>query len=134
MTEGVPLDVRFVVPSRLDLAKLDVKVCYAGMGVIVKDESALYILREPEGGKLTKEFIENVDVSWKCPEDLVTQALTREEFDALLEVDPETGRNKINPTKFYYVYEDDIAEPRESEFPNKEAYQEAYDAWLKIIH
>ena len=134
MTEGVPLDVRFVVPSRLDLAKLDVKVCYAGMGVIVKDESALYILREPEGGKLTKEFIENVDVSWKCPEDLVTQALTREEFDALLEVDPETGRNKINPTKFYYIYEEDIAEPRESEFPNKEAYQEAYEAWLKIIH
>ena len=68
------------------------------MGVIVKDESALYILREPSNGKLTQEFIENIDVNWKCPEDLVTQALTREEYEALLVIDPETGKNKINPT------------------------------------
>ena len=130
---GIPLDVRFVVPTRADLAKLNVKVCYAGMGVIVKDESALYILREPFGGKLTQEFIEDLDVSWKCPEDLVTQALTRAEYEELLVVDPVTGKNNINPSKFYYVYEEDTTEPNRSDFTSDEAYQEAYNAWLKIL-
>lgn len=130
---GIPLDVRFVVSTRSDLAKLNVKVCYVGMGVIVKDESALYILREPSNGKLTQEFIENIDVNWKCPEDLVTQALTREEYEALLIIDPETGKNKINPTKFYYIYEEDTEEPKRSNFDSDEAYQEAYNAWLKIL-
>ena len=133
MTAGVPLDIRFVVPTRSDLAKLKASVCYAGMGVIVKNESSLYILREPQDGKLTQEFIEDIEINWKCPEDLVTQALTREQYEELLQVDPETGKNKINPHNFYYIFEEDTEEPKRSDFTSDESYQEAYNAWLKIL-
>jgi hypothetical protein len=59
--------------------------------------------------------------------------LTNEEYEALLVVDPETGKNKINPTKFYYIYEEDTEEPKRSNFDSDEAYQEAYNVWLKIL-
>jgi hypothetical protein len=95
---GIPLDVRFVVQNLEELTNLSVKVCYPGMGVIVNSLSSLYILRNPENNKLTQEYINNIN-NWKCPEDLVTVALSREEYESLEE---------INPNVFYYIYEEEI--------------------------
>jgi hypothetical protein len=47
------------------------------MGVIVNSLSALYILRPPvEGVVIDQEYVANAN-NWKCPEDLVTVALSR---------------------------------------------------------
>jgi hypothetical protein len=48
VTEGIPLDVRCVVNSENELRAIPVNVCYPGMGVIVKDSSSLFILRDPK--------------------------------------------------------------------------------------
>ena len=48
VTEGIPLDVRCVVNSENELKTIPVNVCYPGMGVIVKDSSSLFILRDPK--------------------------------------------------------------------------------------
>ena len=127
MESGIPLDVRFVVENLEELCALPAKTCYSGMGVIVNSLSALYILRKPEEGTpLDQNYISNI-YNWKCPEDLVTVALTKDEYEALEEV---------NPNVFYYVYEEEIKltqEPKKEEFGSDEEYQEAFDSWVASL-
>ena len=127
---GIPLDVRFVVDNLDELLALPVKVCYSGMGVIVNSLSSLYILRNPvEGTSFNQEYVSDVH-NWKCPEDLVTVAMTRTEYEALEEV---------NPNVFYYIYEEEIKltqEPKREEFTTDEDFQEAWQVWtdsLKVL-
>ena len=127
---GIPLDIRCVVENLDELKALPAKVCYAGMGVVVNSLSSLYILRNPEEGTtIDQDYISNI-YNWKCPEDLVTVALTRPEYEALEE---------INPNVFYYIYEDEIKltqEPKREDFLTEEEFQEAWQAWtnsLKVL-
>ena len=127
---GIPLDIRFVRENLEELYALPVKVCYPGMGVIVNSLSSLYILRKPaEGIQLTQEYVANPN-NWKCPEDLVTVALTRQAYEELEE---------INPNVFYYIYEDEITrtqEPKRDEFLTDEEFEQAFQEWvdsLKIL-
>lgn len=124
---GIPLDVRAVVENLDELLALPVKVCYPGMGVIVNSLSSLYILRKPnEGVRLTQEYVSNI-YNWKCPEDLVTVALSREEYESLEE---------INPNVFYYVYEEEIKrtrEPKREEFASEEEYAKAFQEWTDSL-
>ena len=124
---GIPLDVRAVVENLDELLGLPVKVCYPGMGVIVNSLSSLYILRNPnEGVKLTQEFVSNI-YNWKCPEDLVTVALSRDEYENLEEV---------NPNVFYYVYEEEIKvtkEPKPEEYGSTEEYEKAFQDWVNSL-
>ena len=127
ITEGIPLDIRAVVENLDELLKLPVKVCYPGMGVIVNSLSSLYILRNPnEGVELTQEYVSNI-YNWKCPEDLVTVALSRDEYENLEEV---------NPNVFYYVYEEEIKvtkEPKPEEFGSTEEYEKAFQDWVNSL-
>lgn len=130
VNSGIPLDIRFVRENLEELYALPVKVCYPGMGVIVNSLSSLYILRKPaEGIQLTQEYIANPN-NWKCPEDLVTMALTRQAYEELEE---------INPNVFYYIYEDEITrtqEPKRDEFLTDEEFEQAFQQWvdsLKIL-
>lgn len=130
VNSGIPLDIRFVRENLEELYALPVKVCYPGMGVIVNSLSSLYILRKPtEGIQLTQEYIANPN-NWKCPEDLVTMALTRQAYEDLEE---------INPNVFYYIYEDEITrtqEPKRNEFLTDEEFEQAFQQWvdsLKIL-
>ena len=127
VTEGIPLDVRFVKENLEELYSIPVKVCYPGMGVIVNSLSALYILRKPaEGISLTQEYIADHN-SWKCPEDLVTVALTKEAYDNLEE---------INPNVFYYVYEDEIKltqEPKREEYDSDASFNAAWQDWVNSL-
>ena len=130
VSSGIPLDIRFVRENLEELYALPVKVCYPGMGVIVNSLSALYILRKPgEGVTFNQDYISNPH-NWKCPEDLVTVALTREEYDNL----PEK-----NEHVFYYIYEEEIArtqEPKREDFDSEEAFKVAWQEWvdsLKIL-
>ena len=124
---GIPLDVRAVVENLDELLELPVKVCYPGMGVIVNSLSSLYILRNPnEGIKLTQEYVSNI-YNWKCPEDLVTVVLSRDEYENLEEV---------NPNVFYYVYEEEIKvtkEPKLEEFGSTEEYEKAFQDWVSSL-
>ena len=124
---GIPLDVRFVVESLDELCALPAKVCYAGMGVIVNSISSLYILRKPEEGiHINQDYIGNI-YNWKCPEDLVTVALSREEYENLEEV---------NPNVFYYIYEEEIKrtqEPKPEEFGSTEEYEKAFADWVNSL-
>ena len=127
---GIPLDVRCVVETIDDLLKLPANICYAGMGVIVNAQSALYILRKPnEGVSITQQYISN-EQNWKCPEDLVTVALSRDEYNNL----PEKSNNI-----FYYVYEEDptrIDAPNREDFDTLEEYEQALQEWkdsLKVL-
>lgn len=124
---GIPLDVRFVVDNLDELLALPVKVCYSGMGVVVNSLSSLYILREPtEGTSFNQEYISNV-YNWKCPEDLVTVALTREDYDNLEE---------INPNVFYYIYEDEITrtkEPKRKDYSTEEEFQIEWQKWVESL-
>lgn len=130
VSSGIPLDIRFVRENLEELYALPVKICYPGMGVIVNSLSALYILRKPgEGVAFNQDYISNPH-NWKCPEDLVTVALTREEYDNL----PEK-----NEHVFYYIYEEEIArtqEPKREDFDSEEAFKVAWQEWvdsLKIL-
>ena len=127
---GIPLDVRCVVDNLDELKALPYKVCYPGMGVVVNSLSSLYILRKPEEGVVVdQEYVSNI-YNWKCPEDLVTVAITRQEYESLEEV---------NPNVFYYIYEDEIKltqEPVREDFYTDEEFQEAWQAWtdsLKVL-
>ena len=125
VTEGIPLDIRFVVDTLDDLLALPAKVCYYGMGVIVNSLSALYILRKSEE-RLNQEYISNV-YNWKCPEDLVTVALSRTDYDALEEK---------NPNVFYYVFEEEItrtSEPKPEEFESTQEYEQAFQQWVESL-
>lgn len=123
VTSNVPLDVRCVVQTLDELYALDPKVCYSGMGVIVNSLSSLYILRKPSDTQsIDKEYISN-QYNWKCPEDLVTTALTKEEYDNLEE---------INPNVFYYIYEEEITRteaPKREDFSTEEEFQTAWNEW-----
>lgn len=125
--EGIPLDVRFVRETLEELYALPVKVCYPGMGVVVNSLSALYILRKPKQGiSLTQEYISDPN-NWKCPEDLVTVALTREQYENLEE---------INPNVFYYIYEEEITrtkEPLREEYLTEEEYQIELQKWIESL-
>ena len=127
VTEGIPLDVRFVVETLEDLLSLPVKTCYSGMGVIVNASSTLYILRKPENNaSLTQEYIGNI-FNWKCPEDLVTVAITREEYENLEE---------INPNVFYYIYEEPITqtkEPVRKPDESDEEWSERWNDWVRSL-
>lgn len=124
---GIPLDVRAVVESLDELKALPAKICYAGMGVVVNSLSALYILRKPESDKvIDQDYISNI-YNWKCPEDLVTVALTRQEYEALEE---------INPNVFYYIYEDEVKltqEPKREDFLTEEEFLEAWQVWTESL-
>ena len=130
VTEGIPLDVRFVVDNLEELLALPASTCYSGMGVIVNTLSSLYILRKPsENTVLNQEYISNI-YNWKCPEDLVTVALSRTEYDNLEE---------INPNVFYYVFEEEIKRtnaPKREEYGSLEEYENALQEWtdsLKVL-
>ena len=124
---AIPLDIRFVRENLADLYALPVKVCYPGMGVIVNSLSSLYVLRKPaEGVAFDQEYIKNPN-NWKCPEDLVTVALTKEEYENLEEV---------NPNVFYYVYEDEITltqEPKREEYLTDAEFQKAWEDWTNSL-
>lgn len=125
---GIPLDVRFVVKSLEELHSLKPLVCYAGMGVIVSDQASLYILRQPANGIIDEEYIADKDgINWKCPEDLVIEVLTQEEYNAKVE------SNSINPHMFYYIHEEVTEEPQRKDFSSDEAYAEALDKWLRVL-
>ena len=125
--DGIPLDIRFVRENLEELYKLPVKVCYPGMGVVVNSLSSLYILRKPaEGIEFNQDYISNPN-NWKCPEDLVTVALTRTEYENLEEV---------NPNVFYYVYEDEITrtqEPKRDEYLTEEEFQVEWQKWVESL-
>jgi hypothetical protein len=130
VTSNIPLDVRCVVQTLDELYTLDPKICYSGMGVIVNSLSSLYILKKPNDAQnIDKEYISN-QYNWKCPEDLVTLALTKEEYDKLEE---------INPNVFYYIYEEEITRteaPKREDFSTEEEFQTAWNEWensLKIL-
>ena len=125
----IPLDIRFVRETLADLYALPVKVCYPGMGVIVSALSSLYILRRPaEGVVFNQEYIANPN-NWKCPEDLVTVAMTRQEYEDLKE-------EEINPNVFYYIYEEEITrtqEPRREEYETDEQFQKEWQKWVDSL-
>lgn len=128
-TSNVPLDIYGVVKDLSDLYALNPAICYAGMSVIVSSQSALYILRDPGEEGITEDYIKDSD-SWKCPEDLVTQAVTVTEYEDLVRED------SIADHIFYYVYEPKAQEePNPDDFGGKDSaeYKEAHDLWLKYL-
>lgn len=126
---GIPLDIRFVVKSLEELHSLKPIVCYAGMGVVVSDQASLYILREPSNGVIDEAYIKDEEgINWKCPEDLVIEVLTQEEYDKKVE------ENSINPNMFYYIHEEVTEEPTLEDFDGDEAaYKIALDKWLRVL-
>lgn len=120
-----PLDVRFVRKTIDDLLSLPVSVCYKGMGVIVSNLNALYILKYTEE-TLTQEYVSNIN-NWKCPEDLVTIAMTQKDYDNLEEK---------NPNVFYYIYEEEFTltrPPRREEYETDEDFENAKVTWENQI-
>lgn len=125
ITTDKPLDVRFVRETINDLLSLPVSVCYEGMGVIVNSLSSLYILKHTEGA-LTQEYISDIN-NWKCPEDLVTVAMTQTDYDNLEEK---------NPNVFYYIYEEEFTltkPPRREEYETDEDFESAKTAWEEQV-
>ena len=128
VTSGIPLDVRFVVKSIGELHSLNPLVCYAGMGVIVSDQASLYILREPANGIIDEDYILDKDgLNWKCPEDLIIEVLTQEEYDQ------KEKDGSINPNMFYYIHEEVTEEPLRKDFASDAEYAEALDKWLRVL-
>lgn len=131
VTEGIPLDVRCVVKSLDELHALDPKICYAGMGVIVSNQSSLYILREPLDGVIDETYIQDAKgENWKCPEDLVIEILTKDDYDKRVK------EGSINQHMFYYIYEEITEEPNPKDYvggSESEAYKEALDRWLRYL-
>jgi hypothetical protein len=98
------------------------------MGVIVtSDDPALYILRDPKGQEINSEYVQNKD-NWKCPEDLVTVALSRDQYNDLVD------KGKTSDHIFYYVYEDDEIDyepkPLRGEYESDADYSAALDLWI----
>lgn len=125
----IPLDIRFVRETLEDLYALPVKVCYPGMGVVINALSSLYILRRPaEGVVFNQEYIADPN-NWKCPEDLVTVAMTRQEYENLKD-------EEINPNVFYYIYEEEITrtqEPKREEYETDEQFQKEWQKWVDSL-
>ena len=130
MDSGIPLDVRAVVENLEELKALPVKVCYPGMAVVVKNLNSLYILKNPEEGvAFNKEYISD-DKNWKCPEDLVTMALTRTQYDELVKA------GSISESVFYYIYEEPITytqEPVREQDETDEAWAERWNDWVRSL-
>lgn len=125
VTTDKPLDVRFVRETINDLLSLPVSVCYEGMGVIVNSLSSLYILKHTED-VLTQEYVSDIN-NWKCPEDLVTVAMTKTDYDNLEEK---------NPNVFYYIYEEEFTltkPPRREEYETDEDFENARIAWEEQV-
>lgn len=125
VTGGIPLDIRFVRETIEDLLSLPVSVCYEGMGVIVNSLSSLYILKHTEGA-LTQEYISDIN-NWKCPEDLVTVAMTQIDYANLEEK---------NPNVFYYIYEEEFTltkPPRREEYETDDDFENAKIAWEEQV-
>ena len=99
------------------------------MGVIVSDQASLYILREPANGVIDEAYIKDEEgINWKCPEDLVIEVLTQEEYDKKVE------ENSINPNMFYYIHEEITEEPTLEDFNgDEEAYKIALNKWLRVL-
>lgn len=127
MESGIPLDVRLVKHNLDELYAIPAEICYAGMGVIVNSLCSLYILKEPEEGqRITQEYVSNPK-NWKCPEDLVTIALERDEYDKLPEKDDSV---------FYYIYESEVQrtkEPNRSEFDSEDEFNIAWEEWVNSL-
>lgn len=127
VTDNIPLDIRLVKENLEELYTIPASVCYPGMGVIVNSLSALYILRPPaEGVVINQEYIANSN-NWKCPEDLVTVALTRQEYESLEE---------INPYVFYYIYEDEITrtqEPKREDYSTEAEFRVEWQKWVDSL-
>ena len=125
ITTDKPLDIRFVKETIDDLLSIPVSTCYEGMGVIVNSLSALYILK-PTVGKLTQEYVSDIN-NWKCPEDLVTVAISQADYDKLEEK---------NPNVFYYIYEEEFTltkPPRREEYESDEDFENAKTNWENQI-
>ena len=131
VTEGIPLDVRCVVKTIDELHALNPSVCYPGMGVIVSDQSSLYILREPLNGVIDEAYIQDVrGENWKCPEDLVIEVITREDYDRKVE------EGSINQHMFYYIHEEVEEEPNPKDYvggSESDEYKAALDRWLRHL-
>ena len=131
VTEGIPLDVRCVVKTIDELHALNPSVCYPGMGVIVSDQSSLYILREPLDGVIDEAYIQDVrGENWKCPEDLVIEVITREDYDKKVE------EGSINQHMFYYIHEEIEEEPNPKDYvggSESDEYKAALDRWLHYL-
>ena len=128
-TSNAPLDIYGVVETLQELYALDPAICYAGMSVIVSSQSALYILRDPGDQDITEEYVKDSD-SWKCPEDLVTQAVTIDKYEELVK------SGAISDHIFYYVYEPEpLEEPNPKDYggEDSEEYKKAYDLWLRYL-
>jgi hypothetical protein len=98
------------------------------MGVIVSSQASLYILREPSDGIINEAYIKDEQgVNWKCPEDLIIEVVTQEEYDSRLE------SGTINPHMFYYIHEEIVEEPNRKDFESDEAYTEALNRWLRVL-
>jgi cell division protein FtsB len=127
---GIPLDVRFVKETIKELLALPVELCYEGMGVIVNSLSSLYILRKPEEGVLfNQDYVSNIN-NWKCPEDLVTEVITRAKYDEYAKA------GSLSPSIFYYIIEDVEDEPNPDLYVggvDSEEYKAALDRWLKYL-
>lgn len=127
---NIPLDIRLVKNTVEDLYQIPAKTCYPGMGVIVSSTSSLYILRDPEPGvSINQDYVSN-PASWRCPEDLVTVALTSTEYETLKK------DGGIDERVFYYVYEDEIVrnkEPKRDEFDSDEAFDAAWQEWVDSL-
>lgn len=125
---NIPLDVRFVVESLEELHALKPSVCYAGMGVIVSNQASLYILRQPVNGIIDEDYIKDPEgINWKCPEDLVIEVLTQEEYDK------KVSEDSINPNMFYYIHEEIVEEPVREDYDSDETYTEALNKWLRVL-
>lgn len=129
MEYGIPLDIRFVVNNTDDLLALDPKVCYVGMPVVVANLSSIYILRKPANGDIDASYIQDIN-NWKCPEDLVTQVIKSDEYNAL------KSQNALNDHVFYYIIEEEVTRtdmPKETDFSSPEEYQAALEDWRRSL-
>lgn len=127
VTSDIPLDVRLVKETLTDLYNIPASVCYPGMGVIVNSLSSLYILKKPSDGVVVDQnYVANPN-NWKCPEDLVTIALTQTEFESLEE---------INPNVFYYIYEEEISrtqEPKREDYVDEDTFKIEWQKWVDSL-
>lgn len=127
VTSNIPLDVRLLRNTLEELYALPPQICYPGMGVIVSSQSSLYILRKPQDGVVIDQDYVSNPYNWKCPEDLVTVALGKQEYESLEE---------INPNVFYYVYEEEISttkEPKREDFDSEELFKVEWQKWVDSL-
>jgi hypothetical protein len=100
------------------------------MAVVVKKLNSLYILKNPETDvEFNQDYVSD-DKNWKCPEDLVSVALTRTQYNDLV------NAGSISESVFYYIYEEEFTltrPPRREEYDDEELFQEAQDKWKQQV-